>query len=302
MRNLKRLTFILAMISLPVFFFAACEKDDNGNKGTLRLALTDSPIDADDVTGVFITFTEIQYKIQGDQWASFDEFDEPVTYNLLDLTRGETALFGHFELPAGTYTQLRFMLDAPTMGGGSDHANPGCYIEFEDETIQPLFVPSGAQTGFKAVGTFTVPANGEVAVTADFDVRKSIVVAGASGKYILKPTIRLVVDDQAGNIQGEVTNIPEDTDIIIYAYESGTYTDEEADDPAEEETRFPNAIVSDKVCEENIYHLAFLAPISYDLIVTAYQEDEFIEVLGIIEEVEVESNTTTTVNIDLDEL
>jgi len=42
MRNLKRLTFILAMISLPVFFFAACEKDDNGNKGE-RYSLPLSP-------------------------------------------------------------------------------------------------------------------------------------------------------------------------------------------------------------------------------------------------------------------
>jgi hypothetical protein len=52
-------------------------------------------------------------------------------------------------------------------------------------------------------------------VTADFDVRKSIVKAGASGKYILKPTIRLVVDNQAGCIKGDVTNAPEAAKVLF---------------------------------------------------------------------------------------
>jgi hypothetical protein len=38
-----------------------------------------------------------------------------------------------------------------------------------------------------------VPVNGTVVVTADFDVRKAVVVAGSS--YILKPTIKLIVND-----------------------------------------------------------------------------------------------------------
>jgi hypothetical protein len=38
-----------------------------------------------------------------------------------------------------------------------------------------------------------VPVNGTVVVTADFDVRKAVVLAGSS--YILKPTIKLIVND-----------------------------------------------------------------------------------------------------------
>jgi hypothetical protein len=89
-------------------------------------------------------------------------------------------------------------------------SNPGCYLEFEDGSTENLYVSSGAQTGYKTVGSFTVPINGSVDVTADFDVRKSVVEAGVTGMYLLKPTIRLVVENQAGQIAGSVSNIPED--------------------------------------------------------------------------------------------
>jgi hypothetical protein len=83
------------------------------------------------------------------------------------------------------------MLDIPEKG--SHKANPGCYIEFADNSTEPLFVPSGNETGYKAIGQFTVPVNGTVEVTADFDVREAVVVADSS--YILNPTIKLTVND-----------------------------------------------------------------------------------------------------------
>lgn len=296
---MKKLAFLLPVALLFAMFFTACEKNDD-NKGVLNLSITDAPIDTDGIESVFITFSEVQYHTSQNNWQVFEEFEGPKTFDLLELTRGETDFLGSFELEAGTYTQLRFMLDAPLFDMGPE-SNPGCYLEFEDGATQNLFVPSGFQTGYKAVGAFQVPVNGSVDVTADFDVRKSVVKTG-SGKYILKPTIRLIVDNQAGKIAGGVTNIPEGKGIVVYAYEEGTYDASEADEPADEETRFPNAVTSDKVCEENSYHLAFLAPGLYDLVVTATVEGEFDEVLGIIEGVEVESKKTTSMPIDIDEL
>jgi hypothetical protein len=38
-----------------------------------------------------------------------------------------------------------------------------------------------------------VPVNGTVVVTADFDVRKAVVIANS--RYILEPTIKLIVND-----------------------------------------------------------------------------------------------------------
>jgi len=204
---MKKNIILLTMAMLPLFLFTACEKE-KGETGTINLSLTDAPIDTDGIAGVFITVTEIQYHTNENNWKVFEDFEGPKSFNLLDLQRGESELLGSFELEAGKYTQIRFMLDAPVKGMGH-HSNPGCYIEFEDGSTTDLFVPGGSQTGYKAVGAFTVPINGTVDVTADFDVRKSIVKAGASGKYILKPTIRLVTDNQAGQIAGGVTNIPE---------------------------------------------------------------------------------------------
>jgi hypothetical protein len=157
--------------------------------GTLKLYLSDAPLDAENVTGVYITINEIQYHVDG-QWITCEEFEGPKTYNLLELTGGNITLLGEFTLPAGNYTQIRFMLDIPEKG--SHPANPGCYIEFADNSTEPLFVPSGGETGYKAIGYFEVPVNGTVEVTADFDVRKAVVVANSS--YILKPTIKLIVN------------------------------------------------------------------------------------------------------------
>ncbi|MBS4012700.1 MAG: DUF4382 domain-containing protein [Bacteroidetes bacterium] len=298
---MKKMLFIMAMLVAMAVMFASCDKDKNS--GTLKLSITDAPIDSDGITGVFITVTEIQYHLNRGEndWQVFEEFEGPKLINLLDLTHGETSLLGNLELEAGTYTQIRFILDAPVYGMGTP-SNPGCYLEFEGGAIEPLFVPSGSESGFKGVGAFTVPLNGVVEVTADFDVRKSVVHAGASGMYILKPKIRLVVNEQAGKIVGSVINIPVDSQIAIYAYAQGTYSDDEALDPAAETPRFPNAISSDVVGVSGSYHIDFLAPITYDLIVAKAIGGEFSVVLGIVDGVVVESKDTTTVNINIDEL
>jgi hypothetical protein len=157
--------------------------------GTLKLYLCDAPIDAQNVTGVYITIDDIQYHRDG-QWTACAEFVGPQKYDLLELTGGNSALLGELTLPAGNYTQIRFMLDIQEKG--SSPANPGCYVEFGDNSTEPLFVPSGGESGYKAIGRFEVPAGATVEVTADFDVHKAVVLAGSS--YILKPTIKLIVN------------------------------------------------------------------------------------------------------------
>ena len=303
---MKTKGIILLSIFAIFLAFTACEEDnETTDKGTLSLALTDAPIDNESVTGVYVTINGLQYHKQNNSWESFDGY-EPREVNLLELTDGMTEMLGSFEMEAGQYNQLRFMLDAPTFGQGPA-ANPGCYITFDDGTQQDLFVPSGGQTGYKATGAFSVPSNGEVQLTADFDVRKSVVNAKNSGMYILKPTIRLVVDNEAGKIAGNLTNLPDTTsDYIVYAYEDETYDASETEVPdtleEAEENRFPNAVTSDIIGEENGYQLNWLAPMTYDLVVTRYIDGEYQEFLGIAEDVAVESKKTTNKVIDLSSL
>ncbi|MEE4178236.1 MAG: DUF4382 domain-containing protein [Bacteroides sp.] len=297
--------FLLAFLGISVFMFSSCQKDAERTKGTLHLSLTDAPIDEYDITGVFITFTGIEYN-QGDEWHVLEGFEGPQTFNLLDLTDGVSAPLGIFDLEPGDYNQIRFMLDAPEEGNGN-HPNPGCYLEFggDPENTQPLFVPSGSQTGFKAIGGFTIPEAGDLYVTADFDVRKSVVVAGNSGKFILKPTIRLIVEDRAGNIDGTILNPAEDKDYVVYVYGDGLYEATEAAEPVDENPRFPNAISSDLVelvDEELKFFLGYLPAGLYDLVIVSQVDGIFEAVVGLVEDVQVIEQETTEVEIDLDTL
>lgn len=303
------------LITLIALFaaFTSCEEEGNLEQpGTVALSLTDAPIDDTSITGVYITITGIKYHKQNNEWQTFEEFEGPQTHNLLELQDSISVLLGNFEMEAGQYSQLRFMLDSAEKGQGQGQGQgqsqggppttSGCYIEFSDKPAESLFVPSGGKSGYKATGDFRVPSNGTVELTADFDVRKSIVETG-NGRYILKPTIRLITNNEAGAIAGEVSGMPADSlDITIYAYEDDKYSDEEAAAPDDEENRFQNAVASDMVCDTNHYRISWLAPMVYDLVVVKNDNVESIEVLGIVEDVEVTSRETQNQPIDISDL
>ena len=168
---IKKLILYTSFISTIALQSCTQEADVNGT-GTLSLRVTDAPTDAANIAGVYITFDKVEYKHDG-KWQEFKAFQGPKTVNLLELTEGKTELLGDFRVGAGEYSDLRFHLDASANGGSV--TNPNTYIEFTDGSLQPLYVPSGTQSGYKSKGTFVVPVNGTVFVTADFDVRKSIV-------------------------------------------------------------------------------------------------------------------------------
>ena len=294
---MKKILLLSVSIILVVLAASGVSCGEASGTGTLELYLSDAPTDAENVTGVYITINEIQYHLN-DQWITCEEFEGPETYNLLELTGGNSTLLGELVLPGGHFNQIRFMLDIPEMG--QNPANPGCYIEFTDNSTQPLFVPSGNVTGYKAVGGFEVPVNGTVGLTADFDVRKAVVLADSH--YILKPTIRLVVNNEAGRISGLITNNSGYTDIIVFAYEDGTWADTEDDDPVGEGSRFPNAVNSGKMCDDGHYRIPLLAAGTYDLVVAGYDGVDFGEVLGFISDVEVESDKNTSQDINTDTL
>jgi len=293
---MKKILLPVAII-LAVLAASGLSCGEAPGTGTLELYLSDAPIDAENVTGVYITISEIQYHVD-DQWITCEEFEGPKIYNLLELTGGNSTLLGDLVLPGGHYNQIRFMLDIPEME--QNPATPGCYIEFADNSTQPLFVPSGNTTGYKAVGQFTVPENGTVQVTADFDVRKAVHLADSH--YILRPTIRLVVNNEAGRISGSIANNSTYTDVIVFAYADGTWADTEDDEPVYPESRFPNAVNSGKMCDDGHYTIPLLAAGTYDLVIAGYDGADFGEVLGFVSDVVVESNKTTKQDINTDTL
>ena len=266
--------------------------------GIMSLSVTDTPPKlGDDVTEVNIAVIGIEYNHDGN-WVNADDF-EPQTFNLLELQNGRSLHLGDMILPAGHYTELRFILAAPEKEADVK-SNPDCNITFEDGSSVPLFVPSGSESGYKAKGAFDITADAKVAIMADFDVQKSIVVAGNSGKYLLKPVIRLIVTELSGDIDGTVIDASEydpEVSLVVYAYEDDTY------DRGEEEEidgiLFSNAISSSNVNMDNgSFTLAFLEEGLYDLAIAQYTKDIFDHVIGIKEDVFVFTGEVTQVDIN----
>lgn len=285
MRELKKTLISLAAAGTALAFIGCGESGSSNGTGTLSLALTDAPIDTiENIEGVYITITGIEYHTDGG-WQPFEGFEGPRTFNMLDLTDGNVSPLGDMNLSAGHYTQLRFTLDAPEENG-TPQGNPGCYLRYTDANTTPLYVPSGSQTGVKAIGEYDVPLNGTVTLTADFDVRKSVVEAGASGRYQLKPTIRLIATGEAGTIKGNIGNSSGSTELKVFAYEDGNYTASEA------EHDFANAVTSTNVHPDGNFTIAFLKEGRYDLVVGAYTSGLFDNVAGYVNDIEVTAAET----------
>ena len=151
-----------------------------------------------------------QNQLEGNEWKIVASPHK--TYNLLELVNGAMVELGTTELQSGHYTQVRLMLGQTTDDGANINDNPHPYPNYlvnADDTVNQLTIPSGYQTGIKLVHGFDITAGQTAELVLDFDANRSVVVTG-SGKYLLKPTIKItdtlnhplvmgVVSDEAGN-------------------------------------------------------------------------------------------------------
>ena len=198
---MKRSVQLLAISTLAAGM-AACggsgsdsDSSASSGTGTVSFGITDAP--AMDLSNVTIAFTEIRLKPENGQWVEFplEGFEQ---VNLLDLQGGlSEPLITDEEVPAGTYTELRLIVDTD---------NSFVKRESTGDSEYSLAVPSGEQSGLKLKGDFLVAADTTTNFTIDFDVRKSIVnpQGKALADYMLKPSLRLVNNLEVGSISGQV--------------------------------------------------------------------------------------------------
>ena len=183
-----------------------------GNQtGFVSLGVSDGPVQ--DATKVCVAFDGIEVKGVGNDPITF-EFDTVENINLLDFQGTNAApLLTREEVPAGRYEWVRLGVNAVRGGnGGVGDTGDECvgeesYIVMSDGMAYNLFVPSGEQNGLRLVSGFTVPANGSIDATAEWDLAKAVTAPpGLSPDVILKPTIRLVDNVEAGTLSGVVAS------------------------------------------------------------------------------------------------
>jgi len=294
MKNRFLMTLMSGLVGLALL--SSCS-DEEAN-GRVKVYLTDAPIDGTNVEALFLSVTRIEMKGEGG-WKTVKEFSTPLSLDILDYHNGNSYFVTEETIEAGTYSEARLILNAAE-NGSSPKANPDCYVLYTDGTRKELFVPSGSQSGYKVKGSFTLPPNGTVAVTLDFDARKSIISAGSSGKLLLKPTVRLVANPEAALLVGNFSDYGAYSKVIVYAYEKDTYSSGEAATPADGEARFPNAISSAVVDANGKFTLAFMSAGEYDLILAAHNtQGEFVDEIGKYEDVTLSSGAKLTLNLSL---
>jgi len=186
-----------------------------GDSGRLLLNLTDRA--TQDFRAVYVSIQEIAVHAADDPADTWTTIATPQkTVNLLELRNGVREQLALVDLNSGHYTQMRLLL-SPTSYPGNNvleapHPAAGNYVidlgpipNDVTELYHELKIPSGLQTGIKLVQGFDINDNSTTELTLDFDAMRSVVIAGKSGKYLLKPTIHVMDDKLLTKISGTVT-------------------------------------------------------------------------------------------------
>lgn len=149
-------------------------------------------------------------------WMVDGETQETVSYNLLELRNDVTAtLAGDLEIPAGTYSEIRLLIDGEAS------------LVDTNGTVYNLKVPSGTQTGIKIqLENLEIVGDSETTVTLDFNLEDSFVLRGNPNKpsdlngMIFKPVVHL--KSVAEGSPEEADSTPEDSEETSDNSDDGT--------------------------------------------------------------------------------
>lgn len=238
-------------------------------QGTLQMSMMDAPAC---YQHVYVTVVKVRVHTSASAADSDPGWQEltlatPQRIDLASLTNGNQVDLGSLQLPAGDYQQVRLVL--ADNAGTNPPAN----------SVQPfggaevaLKTPSAGQSGLKLLSHFTVQANQATNLTLDFNACKSVVVAGNSGQYLLKPVLSLTPAVSSA-IQGYVTTTLAVGTTLVSAQQNGVIV---------------RSTVPDGTGK---FVLASLPTGSYDVVVTADSH-----ATGVVTSVPVATPATTTLN------
>ena len=195
--NLKNRWYgILAL--LMVVTIQSCTNGSNemiAETARVQLKLVDAP---GDYLHVNIEIMDIQYNSSEDNegWVSLGKGEDyPMNVDLTELIAGNSLILADTIIPSGMMKQIRLVLSE----------NNTLVVENEvgeaDEPVH-LDTPSAQQSGLKLKLDEELEPGYSYTFILDWDVQSSIVKAGNSGKYNLKPVIRVNAEVNSGSIMG----------------------------------------------------------------------------------------------------
>lgn len=196
---MKNNVLMLIILLFAILGFQSCSDETEKLEKTsrLQLKLVDAPGDYEEVN---VEIIDVLYNSTEDEggWTSLTPEDfTPIEVDLTELIAGNELLLSDVIIPSGMLKQIRLVLGD----------NNTLVIEGEAEVID-LDTPSGQQSGLKLKINTELEPGYSYTFILDWDVQKSIVKAGNSGKYNLKPVIRVNADVNSGSIFGQVVAKP----------------------------------------------------------------------------------------------
>ncbi|HEX5727787.1 MAG TPA: DUF4382 domain-containing protein [Longimicrobiaceae bacterium] len=205
----RRTLFLpLAVCSLAL---AACDGSTNTESASLTIRLTDAPGDLEEawvkIERIYLQGTSTADSLSGRQ----DLLTTPTGYvDLLTLADQTVQLVGGATVPAGTYSQLRFVVcDAWVRTAAGDvYATQSAELPAGVTADGQLRIPSGCQSGIKVKlpGGGLRLEEGASIMVVDFDVSQSFGhQAGNSGAWVMHPVLLATEVAVGGGISGRVS-------------------------------------------------------------------------------------------------
>jgi len=158
--------------------------------GTLRVGITDAPACGFDHVKVTVQKLRVnQSATAADTDAGWTDIalNPALQVDLLALTNGAFTTLGQAPLGPGHYSQIRLVLAA------NDSTTPLANSVTPTGGVETaLTTPSAQQSGLKLNADITIHADQLADFLLDFNACKSVVHAGNSGKYLLKPVIAVI--------------------------------------------------------------------------------------------------------------
>lgn len=272
---------LILLISIVLF---ACNAEQK--EATLVIGITDAPITS--AESVVVTFTKIEIAKEDaadSEWETYFEGEQDV--DLLDFQNGNVFDFPDKVLDAGDYGQVRLFLSS-TEGDNT--------ITIDSTTYNLAYNSGVANNGLKLVGGFTLEEGVTTELTIDFDARKSIVVKGGKNpSYNLKPTIKLIQTNTAGNIK--ISNATADE--TYYLYLSTTDVTDQEDTLNEDDEAVPyfgakTSAIGVTEDDSTTVTFAFVPFETYKVYVGSYDVDGNAQPLELLN---ISDNDTETVSI-----